>query len=98
MGYLTLFDFIISELLYHFEAIYPNERKNYAFWWRIRENFEKIPEIQAYYKRPDAVFGPFLPPMASITPKRTNVKLGYWNVRGSGQVQRLLLGYSGVEF
>lgn len=36
IGYLTLVDFIFAEILYYFESLYPNERKNYAFWWRIR--------------------------------------------------------------
>ena len=26
------------------------------------------------------------------------MKLGYWGVRGGGQVSRLLLGYTGLEF
>lgn len=41
---------------------------------------------------------PFLPPMAAIQPKIAKFKLGYWKVRGRGQVPRLLLAYSGVDF
>jgi hypothetical protein len=35
LGYLTIIDFILAETLYYFESLYPNERKNYTFWWRI---------------------------------------------------------------
>jgi glutathione S-transferase len=33
-----------------------------------------------------------------IRPKLAQVKVGYWGIRGLGQVPRLLLSYSGVEF
>jgi glutathione S-transferase len=54
LGYLTLVDFQLAEMLYYFETLYPSEKNNYAFWWRIRRNFEALPEIRAYYQRPKA--------------------------------------------
>ena len=99
MGYLTLVDFYLADYLYLFETLYPSERKHFEFWWRIRKNFEALPEIQAYYKRKDAVVLPFFPPnFAALQPKLHHVKLGYWGIRGAGQIPRLLLHYSGVEF
>lgn len=98
LGYLTLVDFYLAEQLPYFEALYPSEHKNFGFWWRIRHNFEELPEIKAYYKRQDAVHGPYLPPSASLNPAGRKVKLGYWGIRGLAQVPRLLLSYSGVEF
>lgn len=95
---MTYADFWLSEQLYYFEALYPNEKGNYPFWSRIRHNFECLPEIKAYYERPNAMKEPFMPPMAAIQPKLAKVKLGYWKVRGRGQVPRLLLAYSGVDF
>ncbi len=57
-----------------------------------------MPEIKAYYQKPTAFKGPFLPPFASISPKLPGVKLGYWGIRGLAQVPRLLLSYTGTEF
>jgi len=55
--------------------------------------------VQAYYKRKDAVNLPFFPlGFAAFQPKLHYVKLGYWGIRGLGQIPRLLLNYSGVEF
>jgi hypothetical protein len=51
VGYLTIADFHLAENLYYFETLYPSEKDNYAFWWRIRHNFERLPEIKAYYQR-----------------------------------------------
>lgn len=98
LGYLTIVDFIFAENLYYFETLYPNEKKNFHFWWRIRHNLESLPEVRAYYNRPDAIHGPFLPPFAVLTPFLTKVKLCYWGIRGLAQTPRLLLAYSGVEF
>jgi glutathione S-transferase len=39
LGYLTLADFLLAENLYYFETLYPSEKANYPFWWRIRHNF-----------------------------------------------------------
>lgn len=98
IGYLTVVDFLLAEHLYYFEALYPNEKANYPFWGRIRHNVESLPQVKAYYDRPTAIRGPFVPPYASLQPKHTSVKLGYWGIRGLAQIPRLLLGYSGVEF
>lgn len=96
LGYLTLVDFLLAENLYYFEALYPSERKNYGFWWRIRHNVESLPGVRAYYTRPDHVSLPFVPPFAALQPKLEGVKLAYWGIRGLAQTPRLLLAYSGV--
>ena len=62
LGYLTLVDFVLAENLAYFETLFPSEHKTYDFWWRIRRNFEELPGVKAYYKRPDAIHGPYLPP------------------------------------
>ena len=98
LGYLTLADFILAENLAYFEALFPTEHKNYGFWWKLRFNFNELPEIKAYYKRPDAFHGPFWPTMASLQPKVNNVKIAYWNIRGLAHVSRLLLAYHKVDF
>lgn len=97
LGYLSLADFLLAEHLYYFETLYPSEKSNYGFWWRIRHNFESLPEIKAYYSRADALRGPFFPPSAALSPK-VKVKLAYWGIRGLAQIPRLLLGYSGIDF
>lgn len=43
LGYLTLADFYLAENLYYFETLYPSEKANYPFWWRIRHSFEALP-------------------------------------------------------
>lgn len=43
MGYLTLADFFLAEMLNYFEALFPTEHKNYGFWWRIRHNLSEVP-------------------------------------------------------
>ena len=98
LGYLTLADFFLAENLNYFEALFPTEHKNYGFWWRIRHNFSELPQTVSYYKRPDAMHGPFLPPMAAVQPTGPKVKLGYWGVRGLAHVNRLLLHVAGVKF
>lgn len=55
LGYVTLVDFFLSENLYYFEVFFPNEKKNYTFWWRIRTNLENLPGVKNYYKRADAI-------------------------------------------
>ena len=51
LGYLTIADFEIAEASYYFEALYPQDYLHWSFWETIRENFNALPEIQAYYKR-----------------------------------------------
>lgn len=63
-GYLTLADFLIAEGSHYLERFYPDEYKNLPFLQRIRENFNKLPEIVAYYAKPTAFKGKFLPSFA----------------------------------
>ena len=98
LGYLTLADFYFAENLAYFETLYPSEHKTYGFWWRIRHNFDELPGIKAYYKRADAIHGPYLPPHASLSVSGRKVKLGYWAIRGLAQVSRLLLAFHKVPF
>lgn len=98
LGYLTLADFVLAENLAYFETLYPSEHKNFGFWWRIRHNFEELPGVKAYYKRPDAIHGPYLPPHAALAVSKRKVKLAYWGIRGLAQTCRHLLAYSGVPF
>lgn len=100
LGYLTIVDFEIAEASYYFEALYPNEYLNWPFWETIRENFNALPQIQAYYKREDSVKEPFLPPQfAALNPKFSNTLiLGYWGIRGLAQPIRLVLSYLGTPF
>ena len=98
MGYLTILDFYLAEALYYFEYLFPSQRKNYNYLWRIRANFEALPGVQAYYSRKDAIKEPFLPPpMVLWRPTTNKVRLGYWDIRGLAQVSRLLLAHFNVE-
>lgn len=100
LGYLTIADFEIAEISYYFETVYPEEYLNWSFWETIRENFNALPEIRAYYKRENSVKEPFLPPqMAALNPKFDNTLIfGYWGLRGLGQQIRLILSYVGLPF
>jgi glutathione S-transferase len=100
LGYLTIADFEIAEASYYFEALYADEYLNWSFWETIRENFNALPEIQAYYKREDSVKEPFLPPQfAALNPKfGSSLILGYWGIRGLAQQIRLVLSYVGLPF
>ena len=98
LGYLTLVDFYLAENLAYFETLYPSEKANYKFWWNIRKNLNNLPGIKAYYKRPNAVNGPYLPPYSSLAVKEHQVQLGYWGIRGLAQTPRHLLAFSGVKF
>lgn len=55
----TLPDFILAELSYYIEAIYPTEYKNLKFLHEFRSKFLALPEIKSYYEREEAVKGPF---------------------------------------
>ena len=55
LGYVTLADFNLSERLYYLENAFPDLKKNYPSLFRVRHNFEQLPEIKDYYSRPDAV-------------------------------------------
>lgn len=67
MGYLTLADFIIAEDSNYIEKVYPEESKKWSFLNRIKENFNKLPEIVAYYEKPTAFKGRFYPESAFIS-------------------------------
>lgn len=66
LGYLTLADFIVAEDSYYIETVFSEKFKNWSFLWRIRNNFNAIPEIAAYYKSSNAFKGEFYPPVAFI--------------------------------
>lgn len=67
LGYLTLADFIIAEDSNFLEAVFPEESKAWPFLKRIRENFNKLPEIEAYYKSDSAFKGRFYPATAFLS-------------------------------
>jgi hypothetical protein len=67
LGYLTLADFIVAEDSHYIERIYPEEYKILPFLRKIRENFNKVPEIVAYYEKPTAFKGRFFPESAQLS-------------------------------
>jgi len=67
LGYLTLADFIVAEESNYIQRVFPEEYKKLPFLQRIRENFNKVPEIEAYYAGPTAFKGSFFPPTAVIS-------------------------------
>ena len=67
LGYLTLADFIVAEDSNYIEAVFPEESKAYPFLKRIRENFNQLPEIVAYYKSDKAFKGRFYPQSAFLS-------------------------------
>jgi len=67
LGYLTLADFIVAEDSHYIEKVYPAEYKSWPFLQKIRENFNKLPEIVAYYEKPTAFKGRFYPESAYLT-------------------------------
>lgn len=66
IGYLTLADFIVAEDSHYIETVFPEEYKALPFLKTIRENFNNLPEIQAYYKSDKAFKGRFYPPSAFL--------------------------------
>ena len=60
---------IFDENSYYFEKVFPEEYKSYPALQRIRENLENLAEVKAYYSKPNAIKGPFLPP------QRASIKL-----------------------
>jgi glutathione S-transferase len=66
-GYLTLADFLLVEMGYYVERIYPEQFKTFPFLLASRTAFEKLPEISLYYKQEWSVKAPFVnPSMAAI--------------------------------
>jgi glutathione S-transferase len=49
LGYLTLADFIVSEDSHYIERLFPEEYAKFPFLQRIRDEFNSLPEIAAYY-------------------------------------------------
>lgn len=64
LGYLTLVDFKLAEAVEYLQGIWPEHVKEFPDLVSLRERFNELPEIKAYYARPDAIKGPFLPPTA----------------------------------
>lgn len=61
LGYLTLVDFKLAESVEYLQGIWPEHVKEFPELLQLRERFNALPEIKAYYERADAVKGPFLP-------------------------------------
>jgi glutathione S-transferase len=59
LGYPTYADFVLVELSYYFEHIYPELFPQLKFLIRLRENFSKLPEIQKYYEQQSSIKAPF---------------------------------------
>ena len=66
LGYPTLIDYNVAENSNYIRTVYPEEYKAFPFLKRIKDNFNKLPEIQSYYSSEKAVKGPFYPPSAQI--------------------------------
>lgn len=66
LGYLTLADFIISELSNYFAKLYPEEYKAYPSIERINNGINNLEKVKEYYQRENAVKGPFLPPAYAV--------------------------------
>lgn len=64
--YLTIADFMLAEVSYYIENVYKEHYQTETFLQEIRQSFENLPEIKAYYAKETAVKGPFVPPFATI--------------------------------
>lgn len=67
LGYLTLADFVVAEDSHIIERLFPEEYKKLPFLQRIRENFDNLPQTKAYYAKPTAFKGRFLPAHALLS-------------------------------
>jgi glutathione S-transferase len=67
LGYLTLADFVVAEESNYIERLFPEDFKKYSFLGRIREAFNKLPEIVQYYESPSAFKGRFFPEYAALS-------------------------------
>jgi hypothetical protein len=65
-GYLTLADFLLAEVSYYVENIYPEIYKSMKFLQLHRATFLSIPEIKQYYEQESGIKGPFLPPAMAV--------------------------------
>ena len=66
MGYLTLVDFNLSELAHYTSKMFKDEYSSFKFLQRIKDNFNNLPEIKAYYAKETSVKAPYLPPNFSV--------------------------------
>ena len=66
LGNLTLVDFWVTEASHYIERVFEAEYKKYGFLQRIREKFEALPEIKAYYEQEGSFKGPFNTPDAKM--------------------------------
>lgn len=64
LGYLTIADFRIAEAVNYLEGIWPTHFKEFPKLSALRDRFNALPEIKAYYESEGAIKGPFLPPFA----------------------------------
>lgn len=67
LGYLTLADFIVAEDSHYIERLFPEEYARFTFLQRIREEFNSLPEISAYYSSKSAFKGRFFPIYAAVS-------------------------------
>ncbi len=67
VGYLTLADFVTAEDSHYIEAAFPEEYKAFPFLQRIRDSFNSVPEIAAYYGSESAFKGRFFPESAFLS-------------------------------
>jgi len=67
--YLTLADFVVAEDSHYIQAVYPEAYKRWGNIQRIREHFNKVPQIAAYYEqqRAKGIKLNFYPPTAYLT-------------------------------
>ena len=48
---ITFPDFLLVELSYYIETVFPSEYKNLKFLHEVRSKFLALPEIKSYYDR-----------------------------------------------
>lgn len=64
LGYLTIADFRAAEAVNYLEGIWPVHFKEFPKLAALRDRFNNLNEIKAYYASEGAIKGPFLPPTA----------------------------------
>ncbi len=67
LGYLTLADFVVAEDSHYIERLFPEEYKTFCFLGRIRQEFDRLPEIVKYYEQSNAFKGRFFPEYAALS-------------------------------
>jgi glutathione S-transferase len=67
LGYLTLADFVVAEDSHYIERLFPEDFKTFSFLGRVREEFNRLPEIAQYYEQPSAFKGRFFPEYAALS-------------------------------